>query len=225
MKTKSKKEKENNSLSLSESEKYENNNEADSSSTKLMYIILIYIFYIFGGLLNEKLTKSTYEYKDNNNNIQTFRFKYPIIILCTLSSFSLIISSYMSRKMKLKLFKDSKITPVSFYDKSIIGILHTISTFTSQFSLLYIDFIVKTIGKSCKSASFLFLYFLNSIPLFNNFFKIILNNNINEKENKSSSEKIRMKDLIKVLLTTISVILFNLNSEKKINQMMHLLIQ
>ena len=214
MKTKMKKEKENNSLSLSESEN-NNNNEADSSSTKLIYIILIYIFYIFGGLLNEKLTKSTYEYKDNNNNIQTFRFKYPIIILCTLSSFSLIISSYMSRKMKLKLFKDSKITPVSFYDKSIIGILHTISTFTSQFSLLYIDFIVKTIGKSCKSASFLFLYFLNSIPLFNNFFKIILNNNINEKENKSSSEKIRMKDLIKVLLTTISVILFNLNSEKK----------
>ena len=98
MKTKSKKEKENNSLSLSESENNNNNNEADSSSTKLMYIILIYIFYIFGGLLNEKLTKSTYEYKDNNNNIQTFRFKYPIIILCTLSSFSLIISSYMSEK-------------------------------------------------------------------------------------------------------------------------------
>ena len=117
--------------------------------------------------------------------------------------------------MKSKLFKDLKIAPVSFYDKSIIGILHTISTFTSQFSLLYIDFIVKTIGKSCKSASFLFLYFLNSIPLFNKFFKKILNNNIIEKDNKSSSEKISLKDLIKVLLTTISVILFNLSSEKK----------
>ena len=208
------KEKENISLILTETEK-NNNNDTESSSTKLIYIILIYIFYIFGGLLNEKLTKSTYEYKDNNNNNQKFKFKYPIIILCTLSSFSLIISTYMSRKMKSKLFKDLKIAPVSFYDKSIIGILHTISTFTSQFSLLYIDFIVKTIGKSCKSASFLFLYFLNSIPLFNRFFTKILNNNINEKDNISSSDKILLKDLIKVLLTTISVILFNLSSEKK----------
>ena len=213
MKNKTIKEKENITLILTETEK--NNNETESSSTKLIYIILIYIFYIFGGLLNEKLTKSTYEYKDNNNNNQKFKFKYPIIILCTLSSFSLIISTYMSRKMKSKLFKDLKIAPVSFYDKTIIGILHTISTFTSQFSLLYIDFIVKTIGKSCKSASFLFLYFLNSIPLFNKIFKKILNNNINEKDNNSSSEKISLKDLIKVLLTTISVILFNLSSEKK----------
>ena len=96
-----------------------------------------------------------------DNTIQTFKIKDPLIILCTLSSFSLIISSYMSRKMKYKLFKDLKISPVSFYDKSIIGVLHTVSTFTSQLSLLYVDFIVKTIGKSCKSASFLFLYFLN----------------------------------------------------------------
>ena len=208
------KDKEHKSLSLSEIEK--NIIEADSSYTKLTYIVLIYVFYLFGGLFNEKLTKSTYEYTDIDNNVKTFKFKYPLIILCSLSSFSLVISSYMSQKMKYKLFKNSNISPVSFYDKSIIGILHTISTFTSQLSLLYIDFIVKTIGKSCKSASIMFLYFLNSIPLCHKILKKLLNNNIDE--NKSSLEKIKIKDLTKVIITTISVVLFNLSSgEKKKN--------
>ena len=205
------KDKEHNSLSLSELEK--NIIETDSSYTKLTYIVLIYVFYIFGGLFNEKLTKSTYEYTDKDNNAKTFKFKDPLIILCSLSSFSLLISSYMSQKMKYKLFKDSNISPVSFYDKSIIGVLHTISTFTSQLSLLYIDFIVKTIGKSCKSASIMFLYFLNSIPLFHKILKKLLNNNIDE--NKSSIEKIKIKDLTKVIITTISVVLFNLSSGPK----------
>ena len=208
------KDKEHNSLSLSELEK--NIIETDSSYTKLTYIVLIYVFYIFGGLFNEKLTKSTYEYTDKDNNAKAFKFKDPLIILCSLSSFSLLISSYMSQKMKYKLFKDSNISPVSFYDKSIIGVLHTISTFTSQLSLLYIDFIVKTIGKSCKSASIMFLYFLNSIPLCHKILKKLLNNNIDE--NKSSIEKIKIKDLTKVIITTISVVLFNLSSgEKKKN--------
>ena len=202
---------ERNSLIYSESQK--NIMENDSSLTKLIYVVLIYVFYIFGGILNEKLTKSTYKYRDSNNKIQNFRFKYPLIILCALSSFSLLVSSYMSQKMKSKLYKDSKISPISFYDKSIIGILHTASTFTSQLSLLYIDFIVKTIGKSCKSASFLFLYFLNSMPFCNKLFRKILNNNT--EKNKSSPEKVQLKDLIKVILTTISVVLFNLSSDKK----------
>ena len=214
MKIKEEKDKEQKPLTLSEIEN--NINETDSSYTKLTYIILIYVFYLFGGLFNEKLTKSTYEYTDIDNNVKTFKFKYPLIILCSLSSFSLIISSYMSQKMKYKLFKNSSISPVSFYDKSIIGILHTISTFTSQLSLLYIDFIVKTIGKSCKSASIMFLYFLNSIPLCHKILKKLLNNNIDE--NKSSLEKIKIKDLTKVIITTISVVLFNLSSgEKKKN--------
>jgi hypothetical protein len=214
MKIKEEKDKEQKPLTLSEIEN--NINETDSSYTKLTYIILIYVFYLFGGLFNEKLTKSTYEYTDIDNNVKTFKFKYPLIILCSLSSFSLIISSYMSQKMKYKLFKNSNISPVSFYDKSIIGILHTISTFTSQLSLLYIDFIVKTIGKSCKSASIMFLYFLNSIPLCHKILKKLLNNNI--EENKSSLEKIKIKDLTKVIITTISVVLFNLSSgEKKKN--------
>ena len=183
--------------------------EVDSPLTKLIYILLIYIFYIFGGLFNEKLTKNEYEYLDSDNNLKIFKFKDPLIILCTLSSFSLLVSLYMSNKLKLKFLQNPKLSPLSFQDQSILGILHTISTFTSQLSLLYIDFIVKTIGKSCKSASIIFLYFLNSIPLMNRFLKKLLNNN------NTFKEKVYTKDIIKVIITTISVILFNFYSGNK----------
>ena len=189
----------------------EKQKDTQSSLTKLTYIILIYVFYIFGGLFNEKLTKNEYEFTDSNNETKKFKFKDPLIILCTLSSFSLIVSFYMSKKMKYKLFQDSKVSPISFYDEAILGILHTGSTFTSQLSLLYIDFIVKTIGKSCKSASIIFLYFLNSIPFIHDFLQKLLNNNT--ANNKNSKDKINIKDIIKVIITTISVFLFNLNRE------------
>ena len=190
----------------------EKQKDTQSSLTKLTYIILIYVFYIFGGLFNEKLTKNEYEFTDTNNEIKKFKFKDPLIILCTLSSFELIVSFYMSKKMKYKLFQDSKISPITFYDEAILGVLHTGSTFTSQLSLLYIDFIVKTIGKSCKSASIIFLYFLNSIPFIHNFLQKLLNNNT--ANNKNTKDKIYIKDIIKVIITTISVFLFNLNGEK-----------
>ena len=190
----------------------EKQKDTQSSLTKLTYIILIYVFYIFGGLFNEKLTKNEYEFTYTNNEIKKFKFKDPLIILCTLSSFELIVSFYMSKKMKYKLFQDSKISPITFYDEAILGVLHTGSTFTSQLSLLYIDFIVKTIGKSCKSASIIFLYFLNSIPFIHNFLQKLLNNNTGN--NKNTKDKIYIKDIIKVIITTISVFLFNLNGEK-----------
>ena len=196
-------------------EKEENPKENESSLTKLRYIVLLYAFYLFGGLFNEKLTKTTYEYKDNQNNLKTLRFKYPSISLCTLSIFSFIISSYMSKIMKKTIFEEEIISPISFHDKSIIGVLYTISTFTSQIALIYLDFIVKTIGKSCKSASIMFIYFLNTIPFCNKLLKKGLNNN--QKVSKKD-EKILAKDVIKVIMTTASVILFNLSSGDKKNK-------
>lgn len=189
----------------------ENAENNESSFTKLIYIILLYVFYLFGGLFNEKLTKTQYEYKDSENNIKTLRFKYPSISLCTLSILSFGISTYMSKKMKAKIFKEELFSPISFHDKSIIGVLYTISTFTSQIALLYLDFIVKTIGKSCKSASIMFIYFLNTIPFCNSLLKKILNNNEKDSKNKEK-DKILQKDVIKVIMTTTSVILFNLSS-------------
>ena len=114
----------------------------------------------------------------------------------------------MLRKMKNKYFSSKIESPISFMDKSIIGIFHIISSFTAQTALIYLDFIVKTIGKSCKSASIMFIYFLNTIPCCNKLLKKLLNNNTKEEK----KEKILMKDVIKVLMTTTSVILFNLSS-------------
>ena len=192
--------------------KNEINNE--SFSTKLIYIILLYVFYLLGGLFNEKLTKTEYEYIDtsNNNTKILFKFKYPTINLCLPSIFSFFISSFMLKTMKRKYLKSNEIneSPISFLDKSIIGILHIISAITAQTALIYLDFIVKTIGKSCKSASIMFIYFLNTFPLCNKLLqKLLNNNNTNEENNKN---KILIKDVIKVIMTTTSVILFNLSS-------------
>ena len=193
----------------SESKPEINKNESESSLLKMIYIILLYTFYLLGGLFNEKLTKTSYEYKDNENNVKILKFKYPSISLCTLSILSFVISSYMLNKMRKAVFKDKIISPISFHDKSIIGVLYTISTFTGQIALIYLDFIVKTIGKSCKSASIMFIYFLNTIPFCNKLLKKLLNNN--EKSSKGD-DKILKKDIIKVIMTTASVIIFNLSS-------------
>ena len=196
-------------------EKYKEkkNNQEDSSFTKMIYIILLYVFYLFGGLYNERLTKTEYEYIDENNKKNLLRFKYPTISLCFPSILSFCISSFMLRKMKNKYFSSKIESPISFMDKSIIGIFHIISSFTAQTALIYLDFIVKTIGKSCKSASIMFIYFLNTIPCCNKLLKKLLNNNTKEEK----KEKILMKDVIKVLMTTTSVILFNLSSKDKKN--------
>jgi hypothetical protein len=186
----------------------------DSSLTKMIYIILLYVFYLFGGLYNEKLTKTEYEYKDINNQNKIFKFKYPSISLCFPSILSFVISSFMLKKMKNKYFSTNIESPISFHDKSIIGIMHIISSFSAQTALIYLDFIVKTIGKSCKSASIMFIYFLNTIPFCNSLLKKLLNN---KKSNEDKKDKILIKDVIKVLMTTTSVILFNLSSDSKNN--------
>ena len=180
------------------------------SIIKIVYIILLYIFYLLGGLFNERLSKTEYEYIDENNNKQIFKFKYPTISLCFPSILSFCISSFMLFITKKKYFNSKIESPISFHDKTIIGILHIISSFTAQTALIYLDFIVKTIGKSCKSASIMFLYFLNTIPFCNKLLKKLLNN---KTKNEDKKEKILTKDIIKVIMTTTSVILFNLSSD------------
>ena len=192
-----------NSKLIKETPNIDLQDQKENSLTKTILIFLIYAFYLLGGLFNEKLTKTNYS-TDNTNII---RFKYPSISLCSLSFLSIIISSFMSSKTRNKLKLNPSLNPISFRDKSIIGIFYSISMFSSQISLLYLDFIVKTIGRSLKSAAIMFLFFLNSIPLFSNILKKVLNNNEKEASNKISS-----KDLIKVTMTTISVLLFNLSS-------------
>ena len=192
-----------------EKNKEQINAQKDSAFTKMIYIILLYVFYLFGGLFNERLTKTEYEYIDENNQKNIFKFKYPTISLCFPSILSFCISSFMLKNMKNKYFSNEIESPISFRDKSIIGVLYIISSFTAQTALIYLDFIVKTIGKSCKSASIMFIYFLNTFPFCNKLLKKLLNN----KTKDDKKEKILMKDVIKVLMTTTSVILFNLSSD------------
>ena len=56
----------------------------------------------------------------------------------------------------------------------------------------------------------MFLYFLNTIPFCNKLLKKLLNN---KTKNEDKKEKILTKDIIKVIMTTTSVILFNLSSD------------
>ena len=112
----------------------------ESPLIKMIYIILLYVFYLFGGLFNEKLTKTEYEYIDidNNNTKKIFKFKYPSISLCFPSILSFVISSFMLKRMKEKYYKSKTESPITSQDKSIIGILHIISSFTAQTALIYI---------------------------------------------------------------------------------------
>ena len=59
----------------------------------------------------------------------------------------------------------------------------------------------------------MFIYFLNTIPFCNRLLKKLLNNQNKIVEDKK--DKIHIKDVIKVLMTTTSVILFNLSSDSK----------
>ena len=78
-------------------EKENNNkiNNTESSFTKMIYIILLYVFYLFGGLFNERLTKTEYEYIDEKGNKNILKFKYPSISLFLPSILSFCISSFM----------------------------------------------------------------------------------------------------------------------------------
>ena len=177
---------------------------SSSSFTKTLLIFAIYFFYLLSGLFNEKLT--TTNYTNPNDETKTFKFKYPTISLCILSLFTTIISSYMLEKKNPKSY-----SPITSSDKIILGTIHTISQFTSQLTLLYLDYIIKTICKSLKSAAMMFIFFLNTIPFCNKILQKILNNS----SNKNNSNIIHFKDIIKVCITTISVILFNLSSSNK----------
>lgn len=104
-------------------------------------------------------------------------------------------------------------------DKFILGIYNLISRVCAEKSLKYVDFIMKIIGKSCKSGAsklinfinlinlilVILTYYLYSLPLLGDVFKKLIN-----LEDQGKKEHPELKDdLIKVCLTTASIILFN----------------
>jgi len=184
------------------------NKYEENSFTKFFYILLLYSFFIFSGLFEEKLFKQEYQYINEKNEIKNIKFKNPNISLFIVSFISIIVSNigllYSSKEIK----KEKNIKIFSTSDKTILGIFYVISKYSADNSLQFVDFIIKVIGKSCKSASILIISLFNNVPIIGAFFKKL----INFKDDKQNIANYTKNDIIKVTLTTFSVILFTFGS-------------
>ena len=185
--------------------------ESNENITKFIYILFLYTFFILAGIYEEKIYKNTYSYI-NNETGETVKSKFhsPTIALFITSISSLIFSS-IGYTIQINKLKDKTVNPFTFIDRIILGTLYILSQLTAQSSLQFLDFIIKVIGKSCKSASMMIVNILYNIPIIGTLFNKLLN----VKENKNSHNEITLKDIIKVSLTTGSVLLFNLKGGKK----------
>lgn len=151
------------------------NKSEENPLTKFIYILLLYSFFIFSGLFEEKIFKQEYEYISEKNEIKKIKFKNANISLFIISFFSIIVSNigllYSSSEFKgeknVKIFSNS--------DKTILGIFYVISKHPADSSLQFVDFIIKVIGKSCKSASILIISLFNNVPIIGALFKKLIN--------------------------------------------------
>ena len=192
-----------------ESNQKQKKEESNENILKLIYILLLYGFFLLAGIYEEKIYKNTYSYL-NNETGETVKSKFhsPTIALFITSISSLIFSS-IGYTFQLNKLKDKTVNPFTIIDRIILGSLYILSQYTSQWSLQFLDFIIKVVGKSCKSASMMIVNILYNLPGISFLFNKILN----VKNNKTKSE-ITINDIIKVSLTTGSVLLFNLSGKK-----------
>lgn len=115
---------------------------------KIFYTIGLYLAFLVSGIFEEKLYKTTY--LDQNNN--KIKFNSPTLAIFLISIVSLIIARIMLWTKKAS--KD----PFTETDKLMLGAYYMGSRFSSEYSLNYLDFISKIIGKSCKSVSSKYKY-------------------------------------------------------------------
>jgi hypothetical protein len=104
----------------------------------------------------------------------------------------------------------------------MLGTFSMCSRVSSENALNYLDFISKIIGKSCKSISSKFfsnlnfiviaIYFLYNIPFIR---EKIIKKLINQKDELKLHTH-GMNDLLKVVVTTLSILLFNLEESVRI---------
>ena len=119
--------------------------------TNIICISILYISFTIQGIYEEKIYSSKYTFTYINKNqemrIKEFKFKEPNLNFVIISVLSVVISGIiiLSKRMDKKLF--------SFKDKMILGVLYTVGKYCNENSLKYLDFISKTIAKSCKSLS------------------------------------------------------------------------
>lgn len=115
---------------------------------KIFFIIMLYVSFTIQGVFEEKVYGKIYSVKNQNYLEEVkFRFTETNLNYFTVAVVSVLISGViiLSKKLKHKLF--------SIKDKVILGSLYTISKMSSENSMIFLDFISKTIGKSVKSLS------------------------------------------------------------------------
>lgn len=163
---------------------------------KIFIILGLYISFVISGIFEERLYKGFFIDKNNKK----FRFELPMLALFLNGLISYLIASFvLSGKTYKKPLLEGK-------DKYLLGLYNLISRVCAEKSLRYVDFIMKIIGKSCKSGAIILVYYLYSLPFVGDIFRKLINE---KKEEKKENQSLR-DDVIKVCITTASIILFNL---------------
>ena len=115
---------------------------------RVFFISMLYISFTIQGLFEEKVYGKVYTIKNQPHLEEVkFRFTETNLNYFTVAFVSVLISGViiLSTNIKHKLF--------SIKDKVVLGSLYTISKVSSENSMIFLDFISKTIGKSIKSLS------------------------------------------------------------------------
>ena len=110
----------------------------------ILLIAIVYTAFTVDGIYEEKLYKTTYIDKASGNN---FEFQDNFLRTFLISLFSSIVSGIMKYFYKVT----TKQVLMKKKDKLILGSMYFFSRSANGLSISYLDYISKTIGKSCKS--------------------------------------------------------------------------
>lgn len=137
-------------LTESKKEIKEENQKSDSPFVKAILIILLYLFFILSGIQEEKQYKT--KYPSPNSSSSFVQLKHPTISIFMVSIVTSIISviGYYVNKKQVKHPEEA---PFHSMDRPLLGLYYILSKYSSEYSIQYVDYIIKVIGKSCKSAS------------------------------------------------------------------------
>lgn len=138
----------------------EDNQKSDSPIIKAILILLLYLLFILSGIQEEKQYKT--KYPSPNSSSSYVQLKHPTISIFMVSIVTSIIS-IVGYSIAKKQIKHPEEAPFHSMDRPLLGIYYIFSKYSSEYSIQYVDYIIKVIGKSCKSASSKKLYItLNS---------------------------------------------------------------
>ena len=105
-------------------------------------------------MLTEIQEEKQYKTKDPSPNSPSsfVQLKHPTISIFMVSIVTSIISVigyYLNKKQ----VKHPEEAPFHSMDRPLLGLYYILSKYSSEYSIQYVDYIIKVIGTSCKSAS------------------------------------------------------------------------